>query len=294
MPRHPRIHTSEIIYHIIARGNNKQNIFTNDKDYSCFLYLLDRAKVKYFFKLYAYVLMPNHFHLLLRISNVTTSKIMQSILTSYAKYFNKTHKRIGHLFQGRYKAIICDENVYLNELIRYIHLNPVRAGFVSRPGEWVWNGHCEIIGKSDKKILNRDLVFEIFGKGDKAYANYKTFLEDGIGRKYIEEFHPKENSPFLGDDKFILRLKKNSNKEKDREKQSLDNILEKVSKRVGVKTSLVMQKVRLRNIAKARAEFVKKAILENGYKQADVSRYLNCDQSYVSRIITKISHISQV
>lgn len=136
MPRHPRIHASGLLYHLMARGNNGQPTFLDQTDYDGFLTALQTTRGRYPFRLYAYVLMPNHVHLLVEVGATPTGKLMQALFTAYVRAFNRRHRRRGHLFQGRYKAIVCDRDSYLLELVRYIHLNPVRAGLVQRPGEW--------------------------------------------------------------------------------------------------------------------------------------------------------------
>ena len=127
----------------MARGNDGRKVFLKDSDYQAFLEGLALARKRYPFYLYAYVLMSNHFHLLLEVQQASTARVLQSLLTGYARRFNQTYRRHGHLFQGRYKAIVCDRDSYLLELVRYIHLNPVRAKMVQRPGDWPWSGHGE-------------------------------------------------------------------------------------------------------------------------------------------------------
>ena len=146
MPRHPRVHAKGLLYHVIARGNNGQKIFLRETDYEAFLKALGVVRKRYPFYLYAYVLMSNHFDLLLEVQRFSTARILQSLLTGYVRRFNRIHRHKGHLFQGRYKAILCDRDSYLMELVRYIHLNPVRASLVKRPIEWRWSGHGEYLG----------------------------------------------------------------------------------------------------------------------------------------------------
>ena len=126
MARKPRIHFPGALYHVIARGNRRQGIFRDDKDLQRFLTYLSDVKSRFPFRLYAYGLMKNHLHLLIEVDEVPLSRIMHSLLFGYAGYFNRRYGEAGHLFQGRYKAIVCDKDAYLLELVRYIHLNPVR------------------------------------------------------------------------------------------------------------------------------------------------------------------------
>src|SRR5579883_3064641 len=127
MPRSPRINQPGLVFHVISRGNAKQEIFFEKRDWQRFLDLLSDVKNATRLNVLAYCLMPNHFHLLVRTGPVRLSTIMQQLLTRYAAYFNTRTGRVGHVFQSRFKAYLCDRDAYLLELVRYIHLNPVRA-----------------------------------------------------------------------------------------------------------------------------------------------------------------------
>ena len=141
MARKPRIEYSGAFYHVITRGNRKETIFFDAEDREKFLDKLLEYKKRYNFILYAYTLMNNHIHLLIETEETPLSKIMQGLLQSHAQWHNRKYKTVGHLFQGRYKAILCDRNEYLLVLVRYIHLNPVRAGIVKDPADYRWSSH---------------------------------------------------------------------------------------------------------------------------------------------------------
>jgi len=130
MPRQARLDAPCILQHVMARGIERREIFKDDQDRQSFLDRLSIILEKTQTQCYAWALIPNHFHLLLRTSLTPLSKIMRRLMTGYAITFNKRHKRSGHLFQNRYKSIVCEEDPYLLELIRYIHLNPLRADLV--------------------------------------------------------------------------------------------------------------------------------------------------------------------
>jgi putative transposase len=147
MARKPRVHFSGALCHVIARGNQRQDIFLDDTDLQTYLTYLSENKLKFSLHLYAYALMKNHLHLLLEVNEVALSQAMQILQFRYTRYFNKRYKKVGHLFQGRYKAILCDKDRYLLELVRYIHLNPVRAGVVESPENYPWTGHLEYLGR---------------------------------------------------------------------------------------------------------------------------------------------------
>ena len=125
MARKARAEVEGGLYHVIARGNNRRRIFDAPADYEKFLSLLTRLKVRLPFFLYAYCLMTNHVHLLIERQAHTIGRIMHRVLTGYSQYYNRRYRRVGHLFQGRHKAILCQSDRYLAELVRYIHLNPV-------------------------------------------------------------------------------------------------------------------------------------------------------------------------
>jgi REP element-mobilizing transposase RayT len=137
------------LYHVISRGNRRQGIFLDAKDLQRFLTYLSDCKNRFPFRFYAYALMKNH-HLLIEVEEIPLSSIMQSLLFGYARYFNRRYGEVGHLFQGRYKAILCDKDAYLLELVRYIHLNPVRAKIVRGPEDYVWTGHLSYLGKEGR------------------------------------------------------------------------------------------------------------------------------------------------
>ena len=144
MARKPRIEIAGGLYHVISRGNNRRKIFRSHDDYLKFTGLLQQQKSKLPFYLYAYCLMPNHVHLLIEMQDDPLSRIMQILLTSYSQYYNRRYRKIGHLFQGRYKSILCQTDRYLGELVRYIHLNPVRARIVKRPEDFEYSGHRDV------------------------------------------------------------------------------------------------------------------------------------------------------
>ncbi|HWR45763.1 transposase [Sporomusa sp.] len=140
MARKPRIHYEKAIYHVIARGNNKDNIFLDIEDKYKYLDLLDKYKQKYNFELYAYVLMDNHIHLLICVSEIPLAKIMQGVQQTYTLHFNRKYQHVGHVFQQRYKAFLCNNDSYLLTLVCYIHQNPCRANLPAKIG-YTWSSH---------------------------------------------------------------------------------------------------------------------------------------------------------
>lgn len=169
------------LYHIICRGNNQQKIFRYKRDYRYYLLLLKKAKQKYNFKIFAYVLMPNHIHLMIERGDSSLSKIMHEVNTAYASYFNKKYKRSGHLFQGRFQSIIVNKESYFWELSRYIHLNPVRADLASRPEDYPWSSYLVYFyDREDYLVDKMEILATISGPLFKRVREYRNFVEEGI------------------------------------------------------------------------------------------------------------------
>ena len=156
MPRQARLDAPGVLQHIMARGIERRKIFWDDKDRSSFLERLAVILEETQTQCYAWTLIPNHFHLLLRTGPTPLSKVMRRLMTGYAVTFNHRHRRAGHLFQNRYKSVVCEEDPYLLELIRYIHLNPLRAGLVNDLKEldkYSWSGHSVLLGKRKNPLI---------------------------------------------------------------------------------------------------------------------------------------------
>ncbi len=174
----------------MARGNGGQRIFDGESDYRRFLRVLATIKKRQPFQLFAYCLMPNHFHLLLRVDRFSVSLIMQHLMTRYACWFNNRRKRMGHVFQGRFKTLLCDNDSYLLVLLRYIHLNPVNAGLVSQPGQWAWSSHRDYVGTLRKPFVDLDFPLSIFGGSqEEAAARYSSYLEAQDASRDVEPPH---------------------------------------------------------------------------------------------------------
>jgi putative transposase len=143
MPRPPRLEYPGAFYHVYSRGNRRERIFWGKEDYKVFEAILLEAGRWSGVRLYAWCLMPNHFHLLVETPEGNLSQFMRRLLTR-ARNFNKTHRLVGHVFQGRYRTVVCDKETYLLELVRYIHLNPIKVlkgSLAQRPEDWPWSSH---------------------------------------------------------------------------------------------------------------------------------------------------------
>lgn len=206
MPRIPRIKGEFTTYHIILRGNEKKNIFLNSEDKERFLETLYRMKEKYNFLIFAYCLMDNHLHLIIYDNGNDISLIMKSINVSYVIYFNRKYKRVGHLFQDRYKSEIVDNDIYLLELSKYIHNNPVKAGIVKNAIEYKWSSFRQYVDDnyySKNKIVSTSkilvLVSEKKSVAQKEYSKYVNNKEEIINEKIRDAFisTEEENKGYL-------------------------------------------------------------------------------------------------
>jgi REP element-mobilizing transposase RayT len=204
MARKARAEVEGGLYHVITRGNNRRPIFNAPADYEKFLALLALQKRKLPFFLYAYCLMTNHVHLLIERQADTIGRIMHRVLTGYSQYYNRRYHRVGHLLQGRHKSILCQSERYLAELVRYIHLNPVRAKLVRRPEQYKYSGHGAYLGMEAVGIVDVEPVLRHFGaKKELARKAYRQFIAAGMKLGRQAELYAAEGGRILGSEEFV-------------------------------------------------------------------------------------------
>jgi REP element-mobilizing transposase RayT len=191
MPRQARLDVPGALHHIMVRGISKTDIFGDDQDRTRFLERLGVTVMDGQCTVYAWALMTNHVHILFKSGKQGISSVMRRLLTWYAQYYNRRHKRTGHLFENRYKSILCDEDNYLLALVRYIHLNPLRAGIIKTIEElnrYPWSGHRTIVGKTTYPWMDTEYVLAQFGNTRrKALHEYRSFMREGVGQGHIKE-----------------------------------------------------------------------------------------------------------
>ena len=191
MPRLPRIDFPGLFHHVIARGIERRRIFRRDSDYADFVGRLGRVLSETQTVCYTWALMPNHIHLLLQTGVTRIARMMQRLLTGYAVSFNLRYGRAGHLFQNRYKDILCQKDPYFLELVRYIGLNPARAGLVHTPEElavYPWTGHAVLMGKMDRPWQSVGPVLEQFGDPLSSRAAYESYVIEAWNQKKHDRF----------------------------------------------------------------------------------------------------------
>lgn len=191
MARPVRIEYEGAFYHVTTRGNERRRIFFTETDYERIKDYLKEAQDKYGYLLHGYILMTNHYHLIVETPHGNLREIMHYINSSYTTYINRKRGRAGHLFQGRYKAILVDKDTYLLELSRYLHLNPVRAKIVAKPEEYPYSSYRSYIRKEKEDIVHRKLILEMISQHRKeVHKAYKEYVERGIGE---EDASPLKN-----------------------------------------------------------------------------------------------------
>jgi len=204
MARPLRIEYEGAFYHVTSRGNDRKRIYFRESDYYKFRSYLKDAQQKYGYLLHCYVLMPNHYHLLMETPHANVSKVMHFMNGSYTNYINKKHGRSGHLFQGRYKAIVVDRDNYLLELSRYLHLNPVRAELVAKPIDYEHSSYKSYVSTSKENFVSRNLILQMISKDSKqAEKWYTDFVEQAIEEELQSPLKQVYGGMILGGRQFI-------------------------------------------------------------------------------------------
>jgi putative transposase len=204
MARSLRIQYEGAFYHVTSRGNERKKIFFTLRDYEKIKEYISEAWQKFDFTVHCYVLMSNHYHLLIEVRDRNLPKIMHHINSSYSIYLNTKRKRCGHVFQGRYKAIIVDKDQYLSELSRYIHLNPVRAKMVEKPEMYPFSSYRAYITGSEDVIVRTATILSLFAdESQSAKSRYKDFVEDVVGEDLESPLLKSYGGGILGDEDFV-------------------------------------------------------------------------------------------
>lgn len=286
MARRPRLFAPGLLYHVIARGNQRQKTFLTDSDYQAYLARLAKYRKKYGFTVYAYCLMPNHVHLLLEASSEPLSKFMQGLQQSYTQYFNRLHHKVGHLFQGRYQAIVCEKDEYLLSLIRYIHFNPVRARIAKRPERYRYSGHGVYLSGKAAEVIDPSRVLEMLG-GRRAY---ERFVLGGFGEGHNEQYYEVEDQRFLGREGFGEKMKAGSEERKaPRTKHPLETVVRSLAKEFKVRSEELKGPDRGWQISKMRAMVGYVLVRKLGYRLKEVADYLRRDEATVSSLISRLA-----
>jgi REP element-mobilizing transposase RayT len=278
----------------MVRGNGGQNIFTSEEDRYRFYLFLQEGVEKFGHRIHAFCLMDNHVHLAIQVGEKPLSRIMQNFCFRYTQWVNSRQKKVGHLFQGRYKAILVDADSYLAELVRYIHLNPVRAKIVKAPENYPWSGHMAYIGHDKLPWLTTDWVLSQFSQRLKtARAKYEDFIKEGKGEGHRKEFHcGTSEGRILGDDTFIEKALEKA-EQAERKPAAIGEIIEKVVELYGLteKEIVTVGKQRYQSEARGMIAYLVREI--SGLSLTDLSRRMKRDVSSLSEAADRIIRCSK-
>lgn len=320
MPRSKRINVPGGIYHVTQRGIERRELFTDTKDSEEFLSRLETSLTKTKSKCYAWVLMPNHLHLMIQTGKASLTDLMRGLLTGYAVYFNRRHRRHGYLYQNRYKSVLCQEDAYFMELARYIHLNPLRAKIVKDLQEldsYPFSGHAVIMGKKKRTWQSVDDLLLWFGKNKKeATKKYREFIAEGVGKAVQIDFsgggllrsaggwselmgtrRKKEywrgDERILGDSDFVDKVLREVDEALDRRDAlqkagwDLKRISEKICSLSNMEIGDLKRKGRRNAISEAKGLVCYFASKQAGISAAEVGRFLEISGPAVSKNIVR-------
>jgi putative transposase len=326
MPRQSRIDAPGALHHIMVRGIERCKIFRDDQDRHHFLDRLGGIIAGTGTGCYAWALIPNHFHLLLRTGSAPIASLMRRLLTGHAISFNRRHRRCGHLFQNRYKSVLCQEDAYLLELVRYIHLNPLRAKLVAdlkALEKYPFCGHAGIMDSHRQSWQDVETVLAYFGsQGGAAKKGYRAFVTQGIdqGRRWDltggglirstggwaavktlkkEKVHLKSDERILGDGDFVEQVLSKSQERYDRQHAlkaggfGLDKAAARVARLLDMKSEQVWQPGKSRLQVEARSLLCYWAVRELGESMTAMSRRLGISTPAVSKAVARGAAIAE-
>ena len=315
MPRKARIDAPGALHHIIVRGIERRWIFSDDKDRDNFVDRLGDILTETQTFCFGWALIPNHAHLVLKTGNTSLSTVMRRLLTGYAVSYNRRHRRHGQLFQNRYKSILCQEDTYLLELVRYIHLNALRAKIVMNLKEldkYPYSGHSALIGKVSRDFQDTDYVLKLFGKKlSAARKGYRAYLAKGVeqGRRpdlvggglirsaggwsavkamRLSQSRIKGDERILGDGEFAQSVLEAAKEQYEAryllqvQGYDLDRVAKRVSTLLGIKPEQVWAPGKHPLTVKARSLLCYWAVRELGITATEVSKRLGVSQPSVS------------
>jgi len=321
MPRLARLDAPGVLHHVIIRGIERKNIFNDDKDRDNFLERLSILLPETKTSCYGWALLPNHAHSLFRSGQVGLPTLMRRLLTGYAVSFNRRHKRHGQLFQNRYKSIICQEDIYLKELIRYIHLNPLRAKIVNdlkELGRYNYSGHSALMGKKKRQWQDTKYVLSYFGtkigEGKRRYLSYiKAVIDQGrrpelVGGGLIRSLggweavktvrlkgqdRVKGDERILGENDFVMEILAEANDKYNRHYElkrlgyDLKRVSDKVCKIYGIESSYILSKGRQRKKVDARSLLCYWMVRELGMSLTELASYFGMSPSAVGYAVER-------
>ena len=289
MPRRPRLHVPGGFYHAILRGNGRQAIFFDNEDRDQWQSILQEGLKRYQHRLHAYCWMTNHVHMAIQVGVEPLAGFMRYLASRYARFLNRKNQRPGHLFERRYRAILVQKDGYLKELLRYIHLNPVRAQMVADPGDYPWSSHNAYWRRTNTDWLAVDYLAAMFGVGEQsartAYINFMTDQVSDATLHLLRNGAP-DDERVLGDDEWIrLVLDKSDAATWHR---TLDDIIHDACRRHDVTEAMLASRSRSRRHSSIRAEIALTATGHGCATVTEVAQRFGRAHSGLSRAMNRL------
>ena len=285
MARRPRLFAPGLLYHVIVRGNQRRKTFYDERDYRVYLGRLARYRQRYGYIIHAYCLMPNHVHLLVESGRSPLGKFMQGLQQSYSQYFNLRHRKVGHVFQGRYQAIVCQKEAYLLELLRYIHLNPLRAGLSKDPKGYPYTGHQAYLQGKPTEIIDPRKILTMVG----GPAGYRNFIRDGIRGGHQEQYYELQDQRFLGTESFGEKLQETEVEPTSRKRKPIQAVIKSFARKLRVSEAQLCSADRSWRISQSRTMVAYVLVRRQGYGLKEVANYLKRDPSTMSVLIGRLA-----
>lgn len=288
MTRKSRYHVAGAFYHLMLRGNDGQKIFYDNIDRIRICFLLQQGVERYGHRIHAFCLMDNHVHLLIQVSNIPISKIVQNVAFRYSQYVNRRYKKVGHLFQGRFRAILLDENNYFLRLVRYIHLNPVRAKVAIAPENYKWSSHNAYLGREEITWLTLNHTFIKFDHIlDNARRLYDHYIRKEESQDSLEELRGNfKDGQVLGGDDFLECMREVLENQIDQQAPSLPIIIDAACEIFGLEKVILQSSSQSRNVSLARGAIVLHAQAQ-GISLEEIARHFKRDGSTLSSLLKR-------
>jgi putative transposase len=293
MARKPRLHVPGGLYHVIFRGNARQNVFFAPGDWHFFYQLLAEGVSRFGYRVHAFCLMTNHLHLALQAGDEGLSAGMQNLSFRYTRYLNTRLKRVGHVFQGRFKAFLVDQDRYGLALIRYIHLNPVRAKVVREPGAYRWSSQRAYLGQDTLPWLTTDWVLGQFGaRLTTARVRFAAFVEAARAEGHSEVFYGgKDDSRVVGEEDFVRKVL--PTKAKQTRPPTLPTIVAYVCRSASLSEATLKAPGKGRSCAHARALIGWLAVKSKAATLTRVANHFHRDLSTISHAVSALEERSR-
>ena len=288
MPRKPRLHVPGGLYHVILRGNDRQDVFFTPADRSLFYDLLSEGVIRFGYRVHAFCLMTNHVHLALQAGETPLSVGMQNLSFRYTRHVNKTQEQVGHIFQGRYKAVLVDQDAYGLALVRYIHLNPVRANMVREPGAYRWSSHRAYLGRERLSWLSTEWVLAQFATSlATARSRFAAFVNQGKEEGHSALYYGGEaDNRVVGEDNFVKAAIKRPRR--SGKSPSLRALIDYVCRLQGLDSKTLRAPGRGRQAAQARTLIAWLAVQTRAATLEEIARRFNRSASTLSHLVTRL------